>query len=174
MLKLPQTANLVLGPLPLAPIRFSRTAIAAAVAIRIALEKWRNTSYNYAPVPPFRFIGRNKQKLLAVSLRDKIFPWDIELLRQHLGDSLRTAVGQAQIVDHRTHRIGVSLNEKDLARVLAGDVAHDSRHRFQHRRLFGANFPGAELEVDRVEANTAHPLAKVNAGQDFIQRVTPV
>jgi len=53
----------------------------------------------------------------AVPLRGQVFRRDLELLRQQLGGGFGAPIGQRQIVDVRSHRIGVALDQEYLARI---------------------------------------------------------
>ncbi len=153
---------------------FARVAIAAAIAILISLKKRRKPSDNHTPVPAFRLLRRNKQKLFTVSLRYKVFARYAELLRQSIRDSLSPAIRQAQIILVRSDRVGVTFDEEDLARITVRNVAHCGGDGFEHDGLLRAEFPGAELEVDGIDADAPHTLAKAHARKNFIERVDAI
>ena len=127
--------------------------------------------YNHTPVPAFRPVGRNKQKLLAISLRDKVFPRHTELLRQNIRNSLGPAIRQAQIVLVRTHGVGMAFDKEDFAGIGVRRVADCGGDKLKHDGLLGANLGRSELEVDGVDADAPHALAQADTRKHFVKRV---
>src|ERR1700716_3699512 len=81
-------------------------------------EQRRDATYGHAAVGPFRSVGWDLQILLAIALRGEIFRRHRELLGQRDGNGLGTPIGQRQIVHVRADRVGVTFDQKDLARIV--------------------------------------------------------
>jgi hypothetical protein len=153
--------------------RIAGAAIVAAILIP-RLKERGDPSHDHAAVTPFGLVGRNKQELLAIALRDKILARDAKLLRKQIRHRSGAPVRQAQIVDVRPHRIGMPLNEKHLARVVPRHIPYDGGNRFQHNRLIRPNIRGAELEIDRVDIDAPHACPEVYACQHLVQGIAAV
>src|SRR6266403_4331839 len=91
----------------------------------------------------------------------------------HLGGGFGAPIRQRQIVDIRSHRIGVALDQEHLARVARDRPIESVRDRLQLRRLIRWNLPRPGFEVDAVEVDARHQLPHRRAIADFVERITP-
>src|SRR6185295_11197743 len=84
---------------------------------RSAVQQRGDVADGDATVLPFRFLRRNFQILLTVTLRGEVFRRDAELPRQQLSRGLGAAIRQRQVVDVGPDRVGVALDQEHRAGV---------------------------------------------------------